>query len=155
MNPDDVDPALLEDEPRLTLIETYLSHPFFHRIQPFNNKTFQQLINFKCITPDEIIERGNRLIDAHVRQGMAFVDLARGCREQGRYDDALNYIRMGLLLHNHTGNRLGCYQLEKTIILREAGRTEAAMQVFRSIRVDELDRSNTKLSLEVEASLRG
>jgi len=153
VNLQQVDPDTLEDEPRLSLIEKFLAHPFFHRIQPFNNKTFEQLLKMKCLSPSELFERREEMVTAHVRQGMAYLDLARIYREDGQFDKALDQIEIGLTLHNHRGNRLGCYLIERTIIFRKAGKMEEARETFEQIPFDQLDRHNTGLIGDLEKSL--
>ena len=154
INPDLIDPALLPEEPRIGLIKKYLQHPFAHQLQPFYGKTFSQLISWKFLTPEELFAHEEELIDAHARQGMAYFDLAQVYRMNERYDDALANIEKGLTRHVQNGNRLGCYLLEKTIILREAGRVDECVETFGSVPVSQLDRYNRDLHAKIEASLR-
>lgn len=154
VNPEDIEVALIPSEPRVGIVERYLSHPFAHRLQPFYGKTFEQFIDWKILSPEELFENEEALIEAHPRQGMAYLDLARVYRYNKRYDEALGWIEAGLTLNVQTGNRLGCYLLEKTIILREADRIRSAREVFSEVPVKQLDRYNRDLRAEVEASLR-
>ncbi len=153
VNPFQADPNTLNDEPRLTLVEKFLAHPFFRRIQPFNNRTFEQLLKLKCLSPDELFAHREKMVSAHVRQGMAYVDLARIYRDAGHFDKALDQIEIGLTLHNHQGNRLGIYLIERTIIYRGAGKMKEARETFETIPFDLLDRSSTRLVEEVEKTL--
>lgn len=153
-NADDVDPKELPLEPRISLVTTYLSHPFAHRLQPFYGKTFEQIIKFNILTHDELLQHGEELVKAHFREGMAYLDLARQYRAVERYDDALECIEKGILTRLHYGNRMAAYQLEKAIIHREAGDLEKARETMNYVVVDDLDRYNRELRAKVLASLR-
>ncbi|MEM9016603.1 MAG: hypothetical protein AAGC68_06285, partial [Verrucomicrobiota bacterium] len=129
VNPRKQDPDMLPDQPRLSLVKEFLATPFFQRIQPFNNKTFRQLIDLKCLSPDELFANREAMVTAHERQGMAYLDLARIYRENRHFEEALNHIEIGMTLYRLNPNRTGCYLLEKAIILRESGEKERARQV--------------------------
>ena len=153
VNPEEVDPAELEDQQRIDLVKAYLKHPFEHRLQPFYSKTFSQLIEWKILTPDELFEHGEDLVDAHFRQGMAYLDLAREYRKAGRFEKALSYIDKGMTTRLQFENRLGCYLIEKVIIHRDAGEIEKAWEVMGEVPNEHLDQYNRELRAKVIASL--
>lgn len=152
-NPLRMEVEFVEDEPRLGLVKDYLSHPFVHVLSPFYSKLFSQLIDWKILAPEELFADDEGFVRAHLREGMAYLDLARVYRENERYDDALKYIDKGLASTILRGNRLCCYQLEKTIILREAGRYVEAGEILAEIVYNDLDSYNRSLHAKVKHSL--
>lgn len=152
-NPLELDVELLDEKPRVGLVKDYLSHPFVHKISPFYGGLFSQLIAWKILAPEELFADDEGFVHAHLREGMAYLDLARVYRENERYEDALRYIDKGLTSTLLQGNRRGCYELEKTIILREAKKLDDAKSTFSEINHDKLDRSNRELYARIEHSL--
>lgn len=152
-NPLRLDIELVEAEPRLGLIQDYLSHPFVHRLSPFYSKLFSQMVAWKLLAPEELFADGEGFVNAHFREGMAYLDLARVYRENERYDEALKYIDKGLTSCVLRGNRLCCYQLEKTIILRDADRFDDAKGAFAEVAFAKLDSGNRSLYAKLKHSL--
>lgn len=152
-NPLELDIELLDSATRVDLVKDYLSHPFLHQISPFYSKLFSQLIAWKILAPEELFADGEEFVHAHLREGMAYLDLARVYRENARFEEALHYIDKGLTSCLLRGNRRGCYELEKTIILREAKRLDDAKLTFSRINHDKLDRSNRDLYAKLKHSL--
>ncbi len=153
VNPEDVDPAGLDRQPRIDLVKTYLEHPFAHRLQPFYSKTFAQLIEWKMLTPDELFENGEDLVKAHFRQGMAYLDLAREHRKSGQFEKAMAYLDKGMTTRLQYENRLGCYLLEKVIVHRDAGEIDKAWETMSKVPKEDLDQYNRELSAKLIASL--
>lgn len=153
VNPEDVDPAGLDRRPRIDLVKTYLEHPFEHRLQPFNSKTFEQLIAWKILTSDELFENGEDLVKAHFRQGMAYLDLAREHRKSGQFEKAIVYLDKGMTTRLQYENRLGCYLLEKVIVHRDAGELDKAWKTMSEVPNEDLDQNNRELRAELIASL--
>ena len=111
------------------------------------------MIAWKLLAPDELFEDGEGFVNAHLREGMAYLDLARVYRENQRYDDALIYIDKGLTSCILRGNRLCSYQLEKTIILRDAERFKDAKVTFAKVEFAQLDSANRGLYAKLKNSL--
>jgi len=154
VNPRQLDIDLVNAEPRQTIVKDYLSHPFLHRLAPFYSKLFSQLVTYKILAPEELFADGEGFVRAHLREGMAYLDLARVYRENERYDDALKYIDKGLTSCLLRGNRLCCYQLEKTIILRDAERIDDAKDTFTEVAFSQLDSYNRDLHAKLKNSLK-
>ncbi len=152
-NPLELEIELLESETRVGLVKNYLSHPFLHQISPFYSKLFSQLIAWKILAPEELFADDEGFVHAHLREGMAYLDLARVYRENERFKEALHYIDKGMTSCLLRGNRRGCYELEKTIILREAERLEEAKLTFSGIDHGTLDQSNRDLYAKLKHSL--
>ncbi len=132
----------------------YLSNPVYQKAQPGYHSTFKQLISEKCLTPEDLFENKEKLIAAHPRNGTAYLDLAKVYYGEKNYDAALASLDAGLQKHQPVGNKLAYFQLEKTEILRDAGRIREAKQTLHSISRYVLDNYTSGNYARIEHSLK-